>query len=118
MLKFQERHSGTELEDLWLIQRIGHLPGAKMANGTVESQFSVEQVWQDEPMGYHTGWSGERLPEAVWDSSEHRKHIWDYCPEIKMILPMKLKNEGCGDDGDEEGHEKRMVEDWPRLKAW
>ena len=62
VLEFQERAPHTEMEDLWLIQRIGHLWGANMANTTVEAGFSVEQVWQEEPLGYHTGWSGARFP--------------------------------------------------------
>lgn len=90
VLEFQQRHAKTELEDLWLIQRMGHLPGAHMANTTVEASFSVENVWVDEPLGYHTGWSGARFPEDVWGTKEHREHIWKYCPEIKMILNMKL----------------------------
>jgi len=41
-----------------------------------------------EPMGYHTGDSGNMLHAGIWGKEEARKHIWQYCPEIKMILKM------------------------------
>jgi hypothetical protein len=47
--------------------------------------------WRDgfyEPMGYHTGGSGTTLHGAIWGTPELRKHIWDYCPEVKMTLVM------------------------------
>jgi hypothetical protein len=39
-------------------------------------------------MGYHTGNSGKLLPDGIWGTPAQRKHIWDYCPEIKMTLQM------------------------------
>lgn len=47
--------------------------------------------WRDgfyEPMGYHTGGSGGTLHGGIWGTPEKRKHIWDYCPEMKMTLAM------------------------------
>lgn len=41
-----------------------------------------------EPMGYHTGGSGETLHSGIWGTPEMRKHIWGYCPEVKMMLNM------------------------------
>ncbi|EFQ27039.1 hypothetical protein CGRA01v4_08065 [Colletotrichum graminicola] len=41
-----------------------------------------------EPMGYHTGGSGVWLHGSIWGSPKLRKHIWDYCPEIKLTLAM------------------------------
>ncbi|KAK9790387.1 hypothetical protein AB5N19_03956 [Seiridium cardinale] len=41
-----------------------------------------------EPMGYHTGGSGSMLHGGIWGTPEKRKHIWDYCPEVKMTLAM------------------------------
>lgn len=94
VLQFQNRRPNTlELEDFWLIQRIGVLPGARMANTTMESRFSVEQVWSNEPMGYHMGWSGKLLPGGVWNDPQQREKIWKWCPEIKLILDMKLDME-------------------------
>ncbi|KAL3425471.1 hypothetical protein PVAG01_02262 [Phlyctema vagabunda] len=41
-----------------------------------------------EPMGYHTGGSGTTLHGPIWGTKEMRKHIWNYCPEVKMMLEM------------------------------
>ncbi|KAK0623415.1 hypothetical protein B0T14DRAFT_427835 [Immersiella caudata] len=117
ILRNQIRRDGSEPEDVWLTDRLGHRPGARLANGTVSAVFSGEQhqgetvhsgnttldaaregayipsldSWRDgfyEPMGYHTGKSGKLLPGGVWGTPAQRKHIWDYCPEIKMTLEM------------------------------
>ncbi|KAK4456156.1 hypothetical protein QBC34DRAFT_444843 [Podospora aff. communis PSN243] len=133
ILRNQVRRDHSEPEDVWLTDRLGHRPGARLANGTVSAVFSGEQhqgetsthanitghphlqssssggvnttldaaregayipsldAWRDgfyEPMGYHTGNSGKLLPGGVWGTPTKRKHIWDYCPEIKMTLQM------------------------------
>lgn len=135
VLQYQKRRPGHwEMEDLWLVQRIGMLPGARMANTTMESRFSVEQMWSEEPMGYHMGWSGERLPAAVWDDPRRRSRIWRWCPEIKLVLDMVLERECGGWENGGEGvrvgveyygleegdYKKRGVEGavWKGIKAW
>ncbi|CAK7262508.1 hypothetical protein SEPCBS57363_000097 [Sporothrix epigloea] len=42
ILKDQVRVDGTEPEDVWLAERLGHRPGSKVANGTVSLTFSGE----------------------------------------------------------------------------
>ncbi|TVY34532.1 hypothetical protein LSUB1_G005749 [Lachnellula subtilissima] len=47
--------------------------------------------WRDgfyEPMGYHTGDSGNTLHGGIWGTPAQRQHIWNYCPEMKMTLVM------------------------------
>ena len=124
ILRNQKRIPGTEPEDVWLTERLGHRPGAKLANGTASLTFSgemhsgeAEKVsaekkkakdkptdptkagelvkglddWREgfyEPMGYHTGGSGEMLHSGIWGTPEMRAHIWKYCPEVKMTLKM------------------------------
>ncbi|RDW70078.1 hypothetical protein BP5796_08475 [Coleophoma crateriformis] len=123
VLKNQEREINSEPEDIWLTDRLGHRPGAKLANGTASLTFSGEMYsgdgelvgskaskngphkfgdiagelvkgiddWREgfyEPMGYHTGGSGKTLHSAIWGTQAMRKHIWDYCPEVKMMLEM------------------------------
>ncbi|KAK4639058.1 hypothetical protein QC761_701990 [Podospora bellae-mahoneyi] len=142
VLKHQTRKDGSEPEDVWLSDRLGHRIGNMMANGSVSSAFSGEQHsgnkvdinnpdpaltapapllpdeelpsngtfpvngtagepvkpytegvddWRHgfyEPMGYHTGGGGKYLHSKVWGTPELRKHIWDYCPEVKMTLKM------------------------------
>lgn len=143
ILRNQKRRDGSEPEDIWLTDRLGHRPGAKLANGTVSGFFSGEmhsggktsldvvafkpgggnnttkiynstleaaldgayvegiddwRVGQYEPMGYHTGASGTTLHGEVWGTPALRKHIWHYCPEVKMTLKMdvaKFVGLGC-----------------------
>ncbi|KAJ2905199.1 hypothetical protein MKZ38_006105 [Zalerion maritima] len=124
ILRNQERIDGSEPEDVWLTDRLGHRPGSLLANGTLSLAFSGEMHggekehlmrggkgqyngsleavehgeyvkgvddWREgfyEPMGYHTGGSGKFLHPGVWGSPTKRKHIWQYCPEVKMTLNM------------------------------
>ncbi|KAH8154717.1 uncharacterized protein LAJ45_01248 [Morchella importuna] len=93
ILRTQRRYAHhREMEDMWLVRRIGTLPGARMANGSTEAGFSVEGVWAEEPMGYHLGGSGAVMPLAVWMERERRERVWEWCPEIKMIMGMELEN--------------------------
>lgn len=118
VLHKQTRADNSEPEDVWLSVRLGARPNANLANGSLEIQFSgemhggpVEKVWDGkgpkdafdhgyvkgvddwrdgfyEPMGYHTGGSGDTLHGPIWGTPAMRKHIWDYCPEMKMTLKM------------------------------
>ncbi|KAI0195101.1 hypothetical protein EV127DRAFT_332554 [Xylaria flabelliformis] len=139
VLRYQERADGSEPEDVWLTERLGHRPGARMANGSLSLTFSgemnagesvrvaslaavsfpsttpsveeegyyIEGVddWRDgfyEPMGYHTGGSGSMLHAGIWGDPRDprlRKHIWDYCPEVKMTLAMDAAKYVPGDCG-------------------
>ncbi|KAF3925868.1 hypothetical protein ABW20_dc0104090 [Dactylellina cionopaga] len=97
VLTFQERINNTDPEDLWLITRVGLLPGANMATPVQESAFSVENVWHQSPMGYHLG-ANDKLPEGVWDTEDQRQKVYEYCPEIKMIMKMRLSREKCSQE--------------------
>ncbi|TGO11142.1 hypothetical protein BTUL_0116g00060 [Botrytis tulipae] len=131
VLRNQVRVDDSEAEDVWLTDRLGHRPGAKLANGTTSLTFSGEMHsgqgervaaekkkgkgndgtkvgglikgvddWRDgfyEPMGYHTGGSGVTLHAGIWGTPEKRKHIWDYCPEVKMIFKMDAAKYVPGD---------------------
>jgi hypothetical protein len=68
-----------------------------------EKEFSVEQVWHPAPMGYHIDSSS--LPEDVWTRVDRRRHIYTYCPEIKIILDMYLDREKCPDQITQENDE-------------
>ncbi|KAK3375146.1 hypothetical protein B0H63DRAFT_268506 [Podospora didyma] len=163
VLRNQKRVDGSEPEDVWLTDRLGHRPGSKLANGTISQGFSGEMhsgpkvtldaaavaaavakataalaaeklnstslhnttsnepkldpalvAAQDgayvegiddfrqghyEPMGYHTGGSGSTLHGAIWGTPALRKHIWEYCPEVKMTLAMDAAKFVPGDCG-------------------
>lgn len=118
ILKSQTRADNTEPEDVWLAERLAARPGAHLANGSSELAFSGEMFggpgevtwdghsekdptdhgyvegvddWRKgfyEPMGYHTGGSGDTLHSGIWGTPAMRQHIWEYCPEMKMTLQM------------------------------
>ena len=134
VLRNQQRIPNSEPEDVWLTERLGHRPGAKLANGTASLTFSGEMYsgeaekvtaggkkkgkakptdptkagellkgiddWRDgwyEPMGYHTGGSGNTLHGGIWGTPQMRQHIWGYCPEVKMMLKMDAAKYVPGD---------------------
>ncbi|KAI0166299.1 hypothetical protein GGR57DRAFT_510036 [Xylariaceae sp. FL1272] len=124
VLQNQLRADNSEPEDVWLTERLGHRPNARMANGTLSLTFSGEintgdlvqasslpsnpqstpasddyyyipgvDNWRHgfyEPMGYHTGSSGQMLHAGIWGDQKRRQHIWKYCPEVKMTLAMDV----------------------------
>jgi Protein of unknown function (DUF5672) len=98
ILSFQSRYNDTEPEDEWFGKRITVLPGAKVANGAQADHFSVEDLYHEKPLGYHVREGGEKLAEDVWKNPQRRKANFAYCPELVMIMPMKLERERC--DGD------------------
>ncbi|KAF7885315.1 uncharacterized protein EAF01_011380 [Botrytis porri] len=89
----ERRKSGDgAFEDLWLSNGLNKLEGSKMANAAVSKTFSVESVWDEAPLGYHIGWLGVHH-EQIWDKPDYVSHIMNYCPEVKIILGMKLDND-------------------------
>lgn len=102
VLNFQVRENDTQPEDEWFGKRISNAPGLKVASGEEAKHFAVEEVWHEKPMGYHVRDMGNgKLPENVWKKRENRKKILDYCPEIVIIMDMKLERERCdGDNGE------------------
>ena len=98
VLRFQERYNDTDPEDEWFGKRLWVLPGEKVASG-MEGVLAVEDVYMEKPMGYHVREGGSNLPDAVWKDPAQRKKIFDYCPELSLIMDMKLERERCpGDD--------------------
>ncbi|OHE98735.1 hypothetical protein CORC01_06001 [Colletotrichum orchidophilum] len=61
---------------------------AAAAEGELVSGIDDSREGFYEPMGYHTGGSGLYLHGAIWGTPALRKHIWDYCPEVKLTLAM------------------------------
>ncbi|CAL3965923.1 hypothetical protein PZA11_002738 [Diplocarpon coronariae] len=151
VLQNQQRAENSEPEDVWLVDRLGHRPGSKLANGTMSLTFSGEMYggtgekvgagkkkggnnkwngheqagelikgiddWRDgfyEPMGYHTGGSGETLHGAIWGTPAMRKHIWGYCPEVKMMLKMDAAKYVPGDC---KQNWKRLEEGWDGMEG-
>lgn len=98
ILGFQSRYNNSGPEDEWFGRRITVLPGSKVASAAEENRFSVEDQWHAKPMGFHVREGGENLPEGVWRDHDQRQKIFEYCPELSLIMPMKLIRERCETD--------------------
>lgn len=98
ILGFQSRYNNTEPEDEWFGKRITVLPGAVTASGEEEDHFSMELVYHENPMGIHVPNGGQHLQDEVWKEPKRRSDIFTYCPEVVMIMPMKLEVERCEGD--------------------
>ncbi|KAL8838577.1 MAG: hypothetical protein Q9176_004974 [Flavoplaca citrina] len=111
VLSFQSRQDDQDSEDKWLTDRIKVLPNVKLPNYEAEKKFAVEGVWDEKPMGIHVPSSNDVLLRDVWDDPERRKQMLEYCPEIKMIVAMKLERERCQEDKvDEEAEATKQAE--------
>jgi hypothetical protein len=98
ILSFQARYNDSDPEDEWFGRRLWVLPGEKVAAGQ-EGVLAVEDVYMETPMGYHIRDGGSSLKDDVWRDHKQRKKIFDYCPELSLIMDMKLERERCeGDD--------------------
>lgn len=105
VLNLQARENDTEAEVEWYGERLRRMPDINIASVEQEKHFSVEQVYYKEPMGYHLPEGIGHLPPKVWKNKDNRKSILKYCPDIAIILPMKLERERCEGD-DREGNIK------------
>lgn len=97
ILSFQARFNDSEPEDEWFGKRLWVLPGSKVAS-KLDGVIAVEGVYMERPMGYHVRESEGNLNEEIWGDLARRKEILEYCPELSMIMDMKLEKERCPDD--------------------
>ena len=111
MLKFQERFNDTSAEDEWFGHRLWVLPGEKVASGINGGALTVEEVYFDNAMGYHIQDGGNSLNSDVWGKKEQRKKILDYCPEVSLIMDMKLERERCPEDRGDGALNSEMVQE-------
>lgn len=91
VLRHQQRANFSEPEDVWLTERLGHLPNSRTANGSESLKFSGEAHYYEEPLGYHTGGGGHFLSGGVWGTPEKRQRNYDYCPEMKLTMFMDVR---------------------------
>ncbi|KAL8387890.1 hypothetical protein RB595_009600 [Gaeumannomyces hyphopodioides] len=129
VLGFQARFNDTEPEDEWFGKRLWILPGEKVASG-VDGALALEDVYVENPMGFHIRDGGKDLKDAIWKNKEQRKKLFNYCPELALIMDMKLERQRCkGDNGESnlsqaqldaakrrEDDEKRKHEEGERRK--
>lgn len=98
-MSFQARYNDTEPEHEWFGKRVTLLPGAKVAADR-EKALAVENVYVPDAMGYH--FPGQSLTSPVWGVRKRRMAMFGYCPEVTMLLNMKLERERCLGDTDNE----------------
>lgn len=65
---------------------------------TSDRPFAVQNNITSKPMGYNLQGRGDQVDREVWKVPEARKYALDYCPEIHIILNMKLERERCPGD--------------------
>lgn len=109
ILNFQARFNDSEPEDEWFGKRLWVLPDAKVAS-TLDDAIAVEDVYKERPMGYHVREGSSNLNEYMWGDAARRKEIFEYCPELSMIMDMKLERQRCPDDDGNGGREETDVE--------
>ncbi|KAI1426204.1 hypothetical protein F5Y12DRAFT_299381 [Xylaria sp. FL1777] len=97
VLKFQERYNDTSPEDEWFGTRVWVLPGARVAAGK-QGQLAVEDHYIPDAMGFHLRDGGRGISDLVWKDPAQRRRIFDYCPELSLIMDMKLERERCPGD--------------------
>ncbi|KOS19308.1 hypothetical protein ESCO_000164 [Escovopsis weberi] len=102
VLGFQSRANNTEPEDVWFGKRVAALPGARVAS-RLDGVLSVEDVYAERPMGFHVRGGGAALGGELWADAGRRRAMLEYCPELSIVMDMKLERERCPDD-DGDGH--------------
>ncbi|KAI0166298.1 hypothetical protein GGR57DRAFT_510033 [Xylariaceae sp. FL1272] len=93
ILKFQMRYNDTSPEDEWFASRISVLPGARVAEDQLASEGVIPNA-----LGYHIRDGGQGISDDVWKDPVQRRNILDYCPELSLIMDMKLERERCEGD--------------------
>ncbi|QYS98284.1 DUF5672 domain-containing protein [Trichoderma simmonsii] len=109
ILNFQARFNDSEPEDEWFRKRLWVLPDAKVAS-TLDDAIAIEDVYKERPMGYHVREGSSNLNEDMWGDAARRNEIFEYCPELSMIMDMKLERQRCPDDDGNGGREEVDVE--------
>lgn len=94
ILKSETRET-IESESKWFAKRILNSPNTRTATPQTQAAFVVESTWHPTPMGFHLPNGGSILPKAVWKDNDNWKDIYAYCPETKIIMPMKFERQIC-----------------------
>ncbi|GAM82232.1 hypothetical protein ANO11243_002110 [Dothideomycetidae sp. 11243] len=97
-------------DDSSLMDEVWSRPDAVVPNSEKSSLFVMESGWVERPMAYHP--SAKMIKEDEgWITSNGRRGIWDHCPEVKVVMHMKLNRQKCPDlKPDEMAKEKQRLE--------
>jgi hypothetical protein len=58
-------------------------------------------VYYERPLGYHLRGSGRQMDPEIWSNSTLKRHIFSYCPEVKIIMG-NMNLETASDRAEEE----------------
>ncbi|KAJ4309393.1 hypothetical protein N0V84_011522 [Fusarium piperis] len=95
ILSFQTRTNDSEPEDEWFMKRLSVRPGKTVVPGPSKPGLVGDHERLVKPMGYHVPLDSDHLDSPVWRNAESRRNILNYCPELSIILDMKLERERC-----------------------
>lgn len=105
MLKTKSRPVGyRQWEDTWLAEMLVDTAAPPVE----EIHFSVESIYTEYPLGYHLRGSGLLMDGGVWSNGTRRRQIFEYCPEVKMLLGNMQRQ--ASDDAKRLLEEKRLDE--------
>ncbi|KAL8946959.1 MAG: hypothetical protein Q9222_006716, partial [Ikaeria aurantiellina] len=110
VLQFQSRQDDGASEDRWLWERVKVLPGIKLPKPEVEKTFAVEGIWDEKPMGIHVPSSEPSLLKEAWEDADRRRELFKWCPEVKMIMDMKLERERCQEKTEDEKQAEQQAQ--------
>lgn len=96
ILSLQKRHNDTEPEDEWFGRRMAALAGDKVTS-RFDGTLAAETLLKEKPIGYNTRSTGATVEHRSWKSADARRQILDYCPELSMVMGMRLEKEICSD---------------------
>ncbi|KAI1375931.1 hypothetical protein F4677DRAFT_446091 [Hypoxylon crocopeplum] len=94
VLESHSRYDGSSPEEEWFRTRISTLPNTRVASNT-RRQLAMKGTYFPSLMGFHVGDSIGQPSNGWWDNSALRMKILNYCPELSIIMDMKLEKERC-----------------------
>ncbi|KAI0996969.1 hypothetical protein K3495_g11214 [Podosphaera aphanis] len=94
VLALHARLNDTEPEDEWLGKHIPLISDSKIATELRGVHFSSVEPKYNNSMGYHLRDGNPNFADN-WQIAETRKATLKYCPELAIIMPMKLESDRC-----------------------
>lgn len=80
------------------MKRFKAMPGDETSTTPMTGGMITNQPLMINPMGYHIPAEGPSPNDKTWKDLGSRKRILEYCPELSIIMDMKLERERCPDD--------------------
>lgn len=110
--KHTREENYRQWEDTWLAEMLVETAAPPIE----EIHFSVESIYTEYPLGYHLRGSGKLMDGGVWSNGTRRRQIFEYCPEVKMLLGNMQRQ--ASDDAKRLLEEKRLDENvWRKAQG-